>query len=62
MVLLTQLQGSLVQTLAKQGRRLANPFFAIRDDPAGPALIDRLDDLGEQRLEFSPQRLLQLLR
>jgi len=61
-LLLTQLQGSLEQTLAKHRAGLADQLFAIRDDPAGPGSIDRLDDLGDQRLEFSPQRLLQLLR
>jgi hypothetical protein len=41
---------------------VADLVFAIRNDPAGLSLIDGFDDFGDQRLELSPQRRLQLLR
>jgi hypothetical protein len=39
-----------------------NRSFAIGDDPSRLSLIDRIDYFLKQRIEISPQRLLQLLR
>jgi hypothetical protein len=59
-VLLAELKGSLVETLAKQSAGLANGFFAIRDDPSRLGLIDGLDHFLDQGIDLSPHRPFQL--